>query len=265
MSLKAIAEDGALVPAPRNLPTQLFETFDRADDEQIIAELQGGVIEEYAYQFKSGDQTVTGLSLAGVMAVAQNMGGITCGQPVWVITDDEITCDISATDHGRGLTVWGTATEMREMQTRNGPKPDKFARAKALSKAQRNAIRKVIPETVATRMLKQYLSGKRPEARRPIAQPPRQNAPQLAPPVEVYEDTPDGPQRVDNRRYGQAADADEPITERQTRAIFGIGRGRGMDPDAVKSWVTEQFSGKTIDDLTMAEASVIIANWQGNE
>lgn len=158
MSLKVIDADGTLSPAPRNLPNELFITFERSDDSAIMDELQGAVVDEYVYSFRQGSSIVTGLSLPGVMAVAQRLGGITCGQPIWTITDDEITCDISATDHKVGLTVWGTATAPYDEY--NKGTRDKFARAKALSKAQRNAIRKVIPETIATQMLKTFLSEK---------------------------------------------------------------------------------------------------------
>src|SRR5690242_11164339 len=114
MSLKVIDAEGRLGPA-RNLSPQVFLEFDRADDDQIMAEIRGGVVEEYVYEFQQGGQTVTGLSLAGVMAVAQSMGGITCGQPIWEKDDEVITCDIAATDHKKGLTVWGTATEYTVM------------------------------------------------------------------------------------------------------------------------------------------------------
>lgn len=172
-----VTEDGQLLPAPRNLPQELFIDFERQDNEQILAELRGEVIEEYAYQFQQGGQTITGLSLAGVMAVAQQMGGITCGQPVWTVTDDEIVCDISATDHKTGNTVWATASEPRVMQTKNGPKPDKFARAKALSKAQRNAIHKLIPAALATKMLELAIGQTKGQRRR---EPSRQAKPAIS-------------------------------------------------------------------------------------
>lgn len=193
MSLQVIDVEGRLSPA-RNLAPDVFIEFDRADDDQIMSEIRGGVIEAYVYEFKQSGQTVTGLSLVGVMAVAQHMGGITCGQPVWSSDDAEINCDISATDHKNGLTVWGTATEARTMQTRDGGRVDKFARGKALSKAQRNAIRKLIPEQIAVEMLRRFVSGERPgrgnvPRQQPAQQqrPQRQAAPPPPPVVEVVD------------------------------------------------------------------------------
>jgi hypothetical protein len=183
MSLRTLdASTGELMPAPRNLNSELFLDFDRRDDDQIMAELRGEAVEQYVYSFNQGGSTVTGLSLAGVMAVAQSMGGITCGQPVFAVDDDEITCDISATDHKNGLTVWGTATESRVMKRRDGnAQPDKFARGKALSKAQRNAIRKLIPEQIAVEMLRQFINGGKPT--RGNAPRPQQQRPAVAPPT----------------------------------------------------------------------------------
>lgn len=163
MSMKIITEDGEILPVPRNLPSGLFEDFDRMDEEQIVRELMGGAVEEYVYSFKQGEAVVTGLSVTGVMAVAQHMGGITCDDPPrWEITDDEYYCEIKATDRKTGLTLWGSATQPRMMRAKGVDKPDSFARQKALSKAQRNAIRKLIPEPIAVEMLGAFSSGKRP-------------------------------------------------------------------------------------------------------
>lgn len=95
---------------------------------------------------------------------------------------------------------------------------------------------------------------------------PRQHAPQAR-------------QTHDNRRYGHVApaqprpdsqpptaprqmnpaNADEPATQPQIKAIFAIGRKLDID---VKPWVHEQFGGRDIDSLTRAEASLIIEDWQ---
>lgn len=43
----------------------VFESYDLADEEQIIAEMSGRVTDKYVYTFKQGGQDVTGLSFAG--------------------------------------------------------------------------------------------------------------------------------------------------------------------------------------------------------
>jgi hypothetical protein len=237
MSLKMVEADGTLVPAPRNLPTELFLDFDRRDEAQIEAELLGGVVAEYAYRFDQGGQTVTGLSLAGVMAVAQNMGGITCDDaPRWEITDEDYYCEIAATDHGRGLKLWGNASQPKYLRRRDGTQwLDPHARAKALSKAQRNAVRKLIPETLATKMLEAYLAGQQPQQRRPIARP-RKRAEDVVDPPHV-EEIPAPPEdfnyNVDDHIREVVSELKRPITHRRLAAIEDeVARyGFGDDPE----------------------------------
>jgi hypothetical protein len=237
MSLKMVEADGTLVPAPRNLPTELFLDFDRRDEAQIEAELLGGVVAEYAYRFDQGAGAVTGLSLAGVMAVAQHMGGITCDEPPhWEIGEDEYYCEIAATDHGRGLKLWGNASQPKYLRRRDGQHIlDPHARAKALSKAQRNAVRKLIPETLATKMLEAYLAGQQPQARRPIARP-RKRAEDVVDPPHVEEI----PAPADDFDYDQdnhireiVAELRRPITSRRLAAVeVEVARyGFGDDPE----------------------------------
>jgi hypothetical protein len=245
MSLRTLdAATGELLPAPRNLNSELFLDFDRRDDDQIMAELRGEAVEQYVYSFNQGGSAVTGLSLAGVMAVAQSMGGITCGQPVFAVDDDEITCDISATDHKNGLTVWGTATETRVMRTKNGDKPDKFARGKALSKAQRNAIRKLIPEQIAVEMLRQFINGGKPQRgtapRQPAQQRPAVAAPVARPIVEVLtEEAELSPGEQISDILGRLALA---TTKRDLKPIQQDIQAWGLaDDDEVKAAYNEQW------------------------
>jgi hypothetical protein len=238
MSLKMVEADGTLVPAPRNLPTELFLDFDRRDEAQIEAELLGGVVAEYAYRFDQGAGAVTGLSLAGVMAVAQHMGGITCDEPPhWEIGEDEYYCEIAATDHGRGLKLWGNASQPKYLRRRDGQQIlDPHARAKALSKAQRNAVRKLIPETLATKMLEAYLAGQQPQARRPIARPRKRAEDVVDPPhVEEIPLRPDEPTgfdyNVDAHLREIVSELRHPITARRLAAVEDEVTRYGFDAD----------------------------------
>jgi hypothetical protein len=69
----------------------------------------------------------------------------------------------------------------------------------------------------------------------------------------------DAPQAATAPRQMNPANADEPATQPQIKAIFAIGRKLDID---VKPWVHEQFGGRDIDSLTRAEASLIIEDWQ---
>lgn len=108
------------------------------------------------------------LTQDGAIEAACAMGGITTGQPVWSISDEEISCDVPATDHVTGVTVWGTAAaptlitytdrDGKEVTRRN-----EHARATALGKAQRNAISNLIPADVAQTMFRWFEDAARGE------------------------------------------------------------------------------------------------------
>jgi hypothetical protein len=75
---------------------------------------------------------------------------------------------MKATDTRRGTSLLGTATQPKIMSTRGGEKPDRFAYTKAVSKAQRNAIRAIIPERFLVEMYEQFKEGTH-EPRRKVA------------------------------------------------------------------------------------------------
>ena len=66
-------------------------------------------------------------------------------------------------------------------------------------------------------------------------------------------------QSPESPRTMNPANMDEPATQPQIKAIFAIGRKLDID---VKPWVAEQFRGRGVDDLTRAEASMVIEDWQ---
>jgi len=143
------------------LVTADFQQLDRLDEEQILAEMQGAVLDTYVYSFKSGGRQVTGLSWAGVKAVAAKMGSVqvdllqlTPGEGGW-------TCVVKATAPD-GSSRIGAAEQPYEMDTKRGPQPDPFALPKCVSKAQRNAIRALLPESLITEMVRMYQAQQAP-------------------------------------------------------------------------------------------------------
>jgi len=154
------------------LTTTDFQQLDRLDEEQILAEMQGAVLDTYVYSFKSGGRQVTGLSWAGVKAVAAKMGSVqvdllqlTPGEGGW-------TCVVKATVPD-GSSRIGAAEQPYEMDTKRGPRPDPFALPKCVSKAQRNAIRALLPESLITEVVRMYQAQQAPRR----AQQPARKAP----------------------------------------------------------------------------------------
>lgn len=101
------------------------------------------------------------LTQDGAIAAACALGGITCGQPVWHVTAETVSCDVPATDHLTGVTVWGTAEAAitlayTDRQGNHVERTNDNARAIALGKAQRNAIANLIPLEIQHAMFAWY-------------------------------------------------------------------------------------------------------------
>ena len=178
-----------LVPV-RDAPSEVFVEFERADEDQIVATMQGAALEEYVYSFDQGGTTVTGLSWVGTREAARHQGGIHISEPKITETDETFTVMVSAHDRIRDVVVWGGASQAKVITFRNGgSKADPFAFQKALSKAQRNAMMAVLPTTVIVKMLDAYRN--RQQNVRRVAPPPKQTyqapKPEPAPAVRVVD------------------------------------------------------------------------------
>ena len=145
-----------------------FEIMEKRDEEQILAEAQGHIIEEMFYKFPIDGKTVTGISWVGTKEIARRYGGIKMGVPQVTDLGDQYACTVQATDVKNDVTLVGSSLQPKNMMLRNGEeKPDRFAYTKAVSKAQRNAIRALIPETFLLEMEKSFSSGKYKQESKP--------------------------------------------------------------------------------------------------
>ena len=133
------------------LITTDFQQLDQLDEQQIVAELQGALLDQYVYSFQSNGRQVVGLSWAGVKAVANKLGPVTCDLLELRDTDESYICVVKASAPD-GTQRIGAAEQSKTFKS----KSDSFALPKAISKAQRNAIRALLPETLITEMVKAY-------------------------------------------------------------------------------------------------------------
>jgi len=150
-----------------------FAIMERKDEEQILAELKGHYLEEFVYSFEHAGRRVIGLSWAGVKECAYRMGGI-----------DVVDCRVEdkgdywlvlakAVDRTTGSGRYGISTQPKKMNLKDGSEQeDLFSLPKALSKAQRNAIRGLIPEQYIKTFLDHYLQEKRIIEAKPITPKP---------------------------------------------------------------------------------------------
>ena len=167
-----------------------FREMELRDEQQILAEIKGAYLQEFVYDFTVGSRKVTGLSWAGVKEIAYRMGGVRVDDldiqdkgEYWIVT-------AKAVDVTRNASRFGVSTQSKTMKLRSGESvPDDFAVQKAVSKAQRNAIRALIPEVFVKTCLEQFLAekkgvsptGKEAEPRKQVdseaqVQPPEQPA-----------------------------------------------------------------------------------------
>jgi hypothetical protein len=156
----------------------VYMEMDRRDQLQIVAEAMGEVVDELVYDV----QGKKGLSYKGVNTIGFYMGDI--GVQEWVDwqriqMEDRFywSATVKAYNERYNLTALGTAEapEMMEVYDRDEKRRkipdgkggykthlefDKFCRRKALSMAQRNAKRAVIPEPVLLKWLNYFWDKK---------------------------------------------------------------------------------------------------------
>jgi len=155
--------------ALRKLEPEDYDLLDQRDEEQILAEIKGNIITEMFYSFNIEGRKVTGVSWVGTKEIARQYGNINMDFIKCEETPDSYIAIVKATDTKRGTSLLGTAMQSKNMTTRNGEVADRFAYTKAVSKAQRNAIRAIIPERYLLEMYELFTKGinfKTPEAPR---------------------------------------------------------------------------------------------------
>jgi hypothetical protein len=157
---------------------QPYELMERKDEEQILAEMrQGGVIDEYFYSFSQKGRQVTGISYAGIMALAQQRGDFQLGEMSISDFGDCYIAKVKAKDNQTGVEAWGVASQPKsmhisEMYARKiGSKtksiPDEFAITKVASKATRNAYRRLLPEKIVIKLMEDWKKKTQGKSARP--------------------------------------------------------------------------------------------------
>jgi len=142
-----------------------FVAMEKWDEGQIVKELEGQYLEDFVYFIEKGKQTAVGLSYAGVKEVQRQMAE--SGQAISLselkIVDDgrAFMAQVKATNRGTGVEMYGVSNQDKMMQARGGEFPDPFALQKAVSKAQRNAIRAIIPEKFAAALIAKRLADRK--------------------------------------------------------------------------------------------------------
>lgn len=173
----------------------VYRALSAADERQIMAEIEGRAVSTMVYSFPSEGKTVTGLSWLGVQEAIRQMNTRRLGRiaidpdhttfeevtvEVQVGADEDgqpiieplpaVRCRVFARDEVFGSGREGVATQTRRYRLRKKDKqgkaiwvPDPFADAKALSKAQRNAMEGMLPLELVEELKQLYLGAGRVE------------------------------------------------------------------------------------------------------
>lgn len=133
-----------------------YDLAEEIDEQQIIDEMKGKVIDQYVYDFTMHGRRVIGLSYAGIVAAARKQGNLKITDLQIEEDKEKIIAKAKGKDVQRNFEIFGVATQPKKMVTQYGDYPDNFAFVKAVAKAQRNVLRRLIPETIITEMVKAY-------------------------------------------------------------------------------------------------------------
>lgn len=175
-----------IVISPVDPNSRLVVAAEMSDDAIIEQELLGEVLPYFIYQFGSGDKKVTGLTVKGVSEVVRRLNRDKKSGYNIRLNPDHMKIERDVEQDGEkgvavtvyaenlldGNSAWGTKFEAYKKKGRNGTYKNEFAVEKALSKAERNAKRKLIPEPAAMKMIEHLISGG--AAVKQLATPPPQ-------------------------------------------------------------------------------------------
>jgi len=153
-----------------------YEAMDLVDESQMVNEIEGKITDEalvYSFKDKATGKEITGLSWKGTKAVwwelnSKGFTQMTITDKV-IVTSGEGYIDIAAYayDELRKIGAWGMARGYTKMATRSGEINDKFTSAKAMSKAQRNALNQLFPMEKVAKMLKLFIKQGKSQALTP--------------------------------------------------------------------------------------------------
>jgi hypothetical protein len=137
----------------KNLVLPEYNQIEEMDDGEIIRSLTGHAIAEYVYSFKQGGRTVEGLTIAGINEAANRKGGVEVSEIQTMEGADSWKAIVKATDRRNETSRYGAFEQPKVA----GGRPDPFAFTKAVHKAQRNAIKQLLPMPVIKEILTYYL------------------------------------------------------------------------------------------------------------
>lgn len=175
-SMEKPGETPETVTGPE-ISADVYWLMEKRDEAQIIADLEGRYIEEFVYEFcrqhkPSPDGSlscncktafpkniVTGLSWTGIQEASRAYGGIKVVDTDIKETDDYIQITVTALDTKTNSSRLAIKRQPKMMKSGPGYIADKFCIEKAVGKAQRNAIKPLLPQTLLKQWIEWYRAG----------------------------------------------------------------------------------------------------------
>jgi hypothetical protein len=148
------------------------------EDRQIIASMQGAAIEKYIYKFRQDGREVVGLTIHGVNDASNQRGGIDIVDVKVNETPTHFQTLVRVRDTVRNVEKVGACAEAKMKSNKKGEKyADDFAFVKSVQKAQRNALKQLLPVALIEEVIKYYLGIGGTHRERESLATPRQHDP----------------------------------------------------------------------------------------
>jgi hypothetical protein len=149
-------------------PQDVYQLMDQRDEAQIVAALEGRYLDDFVYEVDSGGDKVVGLSWIGIQEASRAYGGIQCRILEERETETHVIVTVEARDMKTGSARVGRSRQALLRKLPSGKlQMDPFGDVKAISKAQRNAIRQLLPQVLMKQWIDRYRSrdNEKPEKR----------------------------------------------------------------------------------------------------
>jgi hypothetical protein len=130
-------------------PVTVFQAFDKRDEQQILRELQGELLEEYVYTANIQGQTITQLSYPGTKEAARRRGNFEIADWRVDYTSNLVNAVVKIRDFENRCEFLGASSAKIDQP---------FALTLALNKAERNALNKMLPTKWIAAMFKEFLN-----------------------------------------------------------------------------------------------------------
>ncbi len=212
-----------------------IDDIDQIDDQTIVEMMTGQTIQDYVYSYKHGGRVVEGLTLAGINEAANRRGGIQVEDLNYEEQESSWIATVKAVDTITGNSRWG-AYEQSKM---NGSRPDPYAFTKAVHKAQRNAIKQLLPVPVIREVLNFYLHRKAGGGNpRQLTQPQKSN---------------DNITNAQKAAFAIANKLSEPLAK------------KGIEKDGLWTYIKRKYSVESRNDMTEQQWTQLSAELKAAE